>query len=215
MAHSINLICKVAFAAVAIAVPPTAAATAASFAFARQFPPRVLAAHNVVRAQAGVAPLAWDPALGLSAARFAQRLAITNMFQHSDRRARGGTGENLWMGTRGVFTVERMVNDWASERHLFRAGIFPAVAGTRNWADVGHYTQIIWPTTTHVGCAIGSNARVDYLVCHYSPTGNVIGRTVGRGMTTLAARRLPFLDQLPSRLPGSASGASERRRAGD
>lgn len=160
----------------AVAAP---AAAAASNSFAGQFPARVLAAHNAVRAQAGVSPLAWDPALGNSAAAYAQRLAFTGAFAHSDRKARPGVGENLWMGTRGAFSIERMVSDWASERSMFRAGIFPAVTRTSNWADVGHYTQIIWPTTTRVGCALASTGRADYLVCHYSPAGNIDGRPVG------------------------------------
>jgi len=171
-----------AAASIAAVAPAPAAAAAPSFgrsSFASQFPARVLAAHNGVRAQAAMAPLVWDPALGASAAAYAQRMAFTNIFEHSDRRARRGVGENLWTGTRGAFSVERMVSDWASERRMFRAGIFPAVTRTRNWADVGHYTQIIWPTTTRVGCALASNGRADYLVCHYSPAGNVDGRPVG------------------------------------
>ena len=169
----------------ALSLPGAAPAFAASFA--AQFPARALAAHNSVRAQAGVAPLVWDKALGNSAAAYAQRLAFTNTFQHSDRKARRGVGENLWMGTRGAFSIERMVSDWASERRMFRAGVFPAVARTGNWADVGHYTQIIWPTTTRVGCALATSSRADYLVCHYSPAGNVDGRPVG-GMPMRVAR---------------------------
>jgi hypothetical protein len=160
---------------------------AASNSFAGQFPARVLAAHNAVRAQAGVAPLVWDPTLGNSAAAYARQMAITSVFAHSDRKARRGVGENLWMGTRGAFSLERMVSDWASERSMFRAGIFPAVTRTANWSDVGHYTQIIWPTTTHVGCALASTGRADYLVCHYSPAGNVDGRPVG-GYSAMTAR---------------------------
>lgn len=155
------------------------AASAAAPSFAAQFPARVLAAHNATRAQAGMPPLAWDPALGSSAAAYAQQMALTNRFEHSDRRARRGVGENLWMGTRGAFSIERMVSDWASERRMFRPGMFPTVARTGNWADVAHYTQIIWPTTTRVGCALASNGRADYLVCHYSPAGNIDGRPVG------------------------------------
>lgn len=161
-----------------IALSFSAAAPAFAASFAVQFPSRVMAAHNSVRAQAGVAPLAWDNGLGNSAAYYAQRLALTNTFQHSDRKARRGVGENLWMGTRGAFSVERMVSDWASERRMFSAGIFPAVSRTGNWADVGHYTQIVWPTTTRVGCALASNGRADYLVCHYGPAGNIDGRRV-------------------------------------
>ena len=174
----------------ALSLSFAAPVAAASNSFAKQFPARVLAAHNVTRAQAGVAPLVWDPALGNSAAAYAQQMALPSRFQPSDRKARRGSGENLWMGTRGAFSVERMVSDWASERRMFRAGVFPAVSRTGNWADVGHYTQIVWPTTTRVGCALATTSRVDYLVCHYSPAGNIDGRPVGPGAgSRMIARR--------------------------
>ena len=156
-----------------------AAATGASAqSFAAQFPARILAAHNLTRAQAGLPPLAWDPVLGSSAAAYARQMAFTNRFQHSDRRARRGVGENLWMGTRGAYHPEQMVGQWASERRWFAPGYFPNVS-RRGWAAVAHYTQIIWPTTTRVGCALASNARADFLVCHYAPAGNIDGRPVG------------------------------------
>ena len=163
----------------ALSVAAAAPAFPVSNSFAAQFPARMLRAHNAVRTQARVAPMVWDNALGNSAAAYARQLAITNRFQHSDRNARRGVGENLWMGTQSAFSLERMVSDWASERRMFSAGVFPAVSRTGNWADVGHYTQIVWPTTTRVGCALASNGRADYLVCHYSPAGNVDGRPVG------------------------------------
>ena len=156
-----------------------------------QFPARILAAHNAVRAEAGMPPLAWDPALAEAAAGYAIQLAITNSFQHSDRNARRGTGENLWMGTRGYYSYEAMVGGWSSERRFFVPGVFPAVSRSGNWEDVGHYTQMVWPTTTRVGCALASSAWADYLVCRYSPAGNVTGRPVpygGSGSRTIRAR---------------------------
>ena len=178
------------FVALIAALSCAAAAPAASrppvqllrSTFATQFTAKVLASHNAARAQAGLPGMAWDNELGKSAAAHARRLALSNRFQHSDRRARNGVGENLWMGTRGAFSIERMVGDWVSERRWFVPGVFPAVTRTRSWADVGHYTQIIWPATTRVGCALASNASADYLVCHYSPAGNIDGRTVGLPM---------------------------------
>jgi uncharacterized protein YkwD len=143
-----------------------------------QFPARILAAHNALRAQAGVAPLTWDAELGNEAAAYAMQLALTNSFQHSDRNARHGTGENLWMGTHGAYNYEAMVRGWASEQRYFTPGIFPNVSRSGNWEDVGHYTQMVWPTTTRVGCAVASNSRADYLVCRYSPAGNIDGRPV-------------------------------------
>ena len=82
------------------------------------------------------------------------------------------------MGTKGAFLPQQMVGSWASERAAFRPGIFPAVSRTGNWSDVGHYSQLIWPTTTHLGCAIDSNARFEFLVCRYAPAGNIDGRRV-------------------------------------
>jgi hypothetical protein len=174
MSRFLTLPLLAALLGVAIQAP----AAGAAVQDASQFPARVLAAHNAVRAQAGVAPLAWDPALGQAAAAYAAHLALTNTFRHSDRHARPGTGENLWMGSRGYYSYETMVGGWASEKRDFMPGIFPAVSRSGNWANVGHYTQMVWPTTTRVGCALASNATNDYLVCRYSPAGNIDGRPV-------------------------------------
>lgn len=173
MSRLIRLPLVAALLSIGLHSPAVAAANIAS-----QFPARILAAHNAVRAQFGVAPLAWDPALANGAASYAVQLALTNSFQHSDRHARPGTGENLWMGTRGYYSYEAMVGGWASEQRDFVPGIFPAVSRSGNWENVGHYTQMVWPTTTRVGCAVASNARNDYLVCRYSPAGNIDGRPV-------------------------------------
>lgn len=154
-------------------------APAAAQSFAAQFPARILAAHNRVRARAGVAPLFWDNALGIAAAAYARQMAMSGRFQHSDRSQRRGTGENLWMGTGGAFSLEAMVSGWASERRWFKPGIFPNVSRTGNWVDVGHYSQMIWPTTFRVGCALASTPRIDYLVCRYVGAGNIDGRPVG------------------------------------
>jgi hypothetical protein len=129
--------------------------------------------------QEGAPLLIWDNDLGTAAAAYAQQMAFTGRFEHSDRKARRGIGENLWMGTHGAYTIERMVGAWASEKRMFVPGIFPANSRSGNWIDIGHYTQMIWPTTTRVGCALASTPRTDYLVCRYSPAGNIDGRWVG------------------------------------
>ncbi|MFL6795518.1 MAG: CAP domain-containing protein [Sphingomicrobium sp.] len=156
-----------------------ASSPAAAQSFASGFPGRILAAHNAERARAGVAPLVWDSALGTAAAAYATQMAMTGRFAHSDRSLRRGTGENLWMGTHSAFSVEAMVGGWASEKRFFTPGVFPNNSRTGDWEDVGHYTQMIWPTTTRVGCALASTGRVDYLVCRYAGAGNIDGRPVG------------------------------------
>jgi len=160
----------------ACAQPPTA--------YRRQPPVSSLApaiwlqAHNRERVAVGVAPLAWDPSLAAAAAAYAGRLAASGALRHSSRAERPGQGENLWMGTRGAYSPAQMIGSWAAERARFRPGIFPAVSRTRNWADVGHYSQMIWPTTTRLGCAVASSPRLDVLVCRYAPAGNIDGRRI-------------------------------------
>ncbi|MND01029.1 Cysteine-rich secretory protein family protein [compost metagenome] len=72
-----------------------------------------------------------------------------------------------------------MVGSWIDERRYFRPGIFPNVSSTGNWLDVGHYSLMLWPTVTAVGCAVHRSPRWDYLICRYSPRGNIDGRRVG------------------------------------
>jgi hypothetical protein len=155
-----------------------AAAPARSGTFASEFPARILAAHNLERTRMHMPPLVWDNDLGNGAAAYAQQMAFTGMFQHSNRQARRGIGENLWMGTHGAFSVEAMVGGWSAEKRYFIPGVFPNNSSTGDWEDVGHYTQMIWPTTTRVGCAIASTPRIDYLVCRYAAAGNIDGRSL-------------------------------------
>lgn len=154
------------FAALSLAAP----------AAAQSWEAEALALHNRERAAWRVAPLAWDLGLAASADRWADELARTGRWGHSPRDSRPGQGENLWMGTVGAYPLRAMVGAWIDEKRLFRAGLFPAVSATGNWSDVGHYTQIIASRTTRVGCAMRSGGGWTYLVCRYSPAGNIDGR---------------------------------------
>lgn len=151
-------------------------------------PARIVQAHNAARQAAGQPPLIWDEALGSQAARYAFQMAMSHRFAHSDHRVRNGSGENLWMGTRGAFSVDAMMRAWLAEGRSFRAGIFPVVSRTGDWQDVGHYTQMVWPSTRKVGCALATNATADYLVCHYWPAGNVVGVPLNSATFRIAAR---------------------------
>lgn len=55
----------------------------------------------------------------------------------------------------------------------------PDMSGFDKW---GHFSQIVWKSTTHVGCAtvtcpnlgnVDSSEPVPFTVCNYSPVGNV------------------------------------------
>lgn len=136
----------------------------------------ILDAHNKYRTEVGVPPLQWSDSLAASAQQWANYLASTGQFKHSDTN---GVGENLAQGSPpGSFTVTQLVDIWGSEKQYFIGGIFPNVSSTGNWEDVGHYTQVVWRNTTQVGCGVAAGNGNIVLVGQYTPPGNVNGESV-------------------------------------
>ena len=136
----------------------------------------MISAHNRARREYGAGPLVWDESLARHAAAYALRLARSGRFEHDPQvRQRPKQGENLWVGTRTAYSYAEMIGLLIDERRYFRPGRFPMVSRTGDWSHVGHYTQIVWPTTQRVGCATAANRANDYLVCRYLPAGNIVG----------------------------------------
>ena len=132
--------------------------------------------QNAARAAAGATPLTWSDPLAADAAAYARTLADTGRFEHAVQgQGPGREGENLWTGTRDAYSYDEMVGHWVSERKEVVDLPVPMSSRTGRFGDVGHYTQIVWRATTHVGCAMASNKTDDYLVCRYSPPGNIVG----------------------------------------
>lgn len=130
----------------------------------------ILKAHNKYRAEVGVPPLTWSDTLATHAQEWANNLASKGgNLQHCQNT---GEGENLWKGSASQFSYQQMIETFGNEKKHFVAGVFPNVSSTGNWQDVGHYTQVVWKDTTHVGCAIATVNGYDILVCRYSPPGN-------------------------------------------
>ncbi len=129
--------------------------------------------QNAARAAVSAPPLIWDDRLEASALAYARALAANGKFEHA-RQTGVPQGENLWIGTRGAFRYEEMVDGWIAERADYVRG--PVPGNSRSGRAVGHYTQIIWRSTARVGCAIAANRANELLVCRYAPAGNVYGR---------------------------------------
>lgn len=127
---------------------------------------------------ASAPPLAWDANLASAAASYGPALAARGRLAHSPPQSRPGQGENLWMGTAGAFSIEEMIASWAAEKSVFVPGTVPNVSRSGHFGDVGHYTQMIWRTTTRVGCALQRGRANDFLICRYAPAGNVVGAAV-------------------------------------
>jgi hypothetical protein len=160
-----------------VEVRPNAASAPRGEALLRR---AMIAEHNAARAAVGVPPLTWSDELTRDAARYAAVIAASENFKHStEPRGAMPEGENLFMGSRGAYRYEEMARLWVDEGRAYTGGAIPNISHTGRWQDVGHYTQIIWRRTTQIGCAVASSRRDDYLVCRYTPPGNVWGRRAG------------------------------------
>jgi uncharacterized protein YkwD len=123
--------------------------------------------HNQARAEAGAAPLVWSDELSSHAQEWAEELARRDRMQH---RSNNRYGENLAYGTN--VDAAGAAHMWLSERAAYDGG--PISRG--NFSSIGHYTQMIWGSTTEVGYGIARVGRNVYVVANYAPAGNVVGQ---------------------------------------
>jgi len=132
--------------------------------------------QNSFRRPLGMDDLTWSSDLAGGAQQWAEKMASTSNFGHSPK---SNYGENIVMGTKGMFNTVSLVERWTNEKKYFIEGCtFPACSTTGSWEKVAHYTQIIWRDTKQVGCGIASNSRDTYLCCRYLKAGNWNGQKV-------------------------------------
>ncbi len=136
----------------------------------------MLDANNALRAELGLSTFVWSRHLAHTARLWAKHLAAevhSLVHSHTD-----GMGENLAMWSSGFKTPTGLVGLWADEKAFFLHAQFPNVSKTGDWHAVAHYSQIVWRNTMKVGCGIATDDKNDYLVCEYSPQGNMMGEPV-------------------------------------
>jgi pathogenesis-related protein 1 len=144
----------------------------------------MLAAHNRWRTANKVALFTYSPELAASAQEWAKQLKHNNHCQMQHSKPEGRYGENLlwasaleWSnGKREVQQVspKQVVDDWVSERADYDYKNNSCAMGKM----CGHYTQVIWSTTTTVGCAVAvcEDSSEQVWVCRYQPPGNWVGK---------------------------------------
>jgi pathogenesis-related protein 1 len=74
----------------------------------------ITAYHDKVRAEVGVGPVKWSPALAAYAQEWADHLAATTC--RMAHRVQGKYGENLFQGTAGHYTAVDAAKGWESEK---------------------------------------------------------------------------------------------------
>jgi pathogenesis-related protein 1 len=171
---------------------------------------RFLAAHNAARRAVGVDPLAWSDKLGqvaldsldeqkdkmIEKAKEGWADRKTVLLEH---RTDDKYGENIagWAGSKAA-GAERAVGWWLAEKGAFdklnidgsykfgdeEGKTETDAAGKGKPIVVGHYTQIVWQGTTHLGAAKltfqladdrGIERTYVVIVCNYDPAGNIDG----------------------------------------
>ncbi len=127
--------------------------------------------HNDYRSEVGVEDVEWSNEIAKAAQKWANNLANTRCnLKHSKSRK---YGENLFMGSRDSYSPTYITDSWGSEKSKWRGG----KVTMENYARAGHYTQMIWHSTTEIGCGKAICADGSIIVCcNYNPKGNMIGQ---------------------------------------
>jgi hypothetical protein len=156
----------------------------------------ILQAHNAERQRyPGVAALQWSPELAALAANWAQQQLGKNPAKHRPDAERSSLnplapgsqlGENMAWGWPMDFEgmpARYVVDMWIAEKQSYHYDRddgfgYRQPPGCDQGKVCGHFTQVIWKTTQHVGCglAVATASQEGFLVCNYYPLGNVPGQ---------------------------------------
>lgn len=144
----------------------------------------MLAAHNHWRKTVGAPQLKYSTELAASAQVWANHLKDSNHCQLQHSKPDGRYGENLFWasamewsdGRRELQKVspKTVVDDWGNERKDYNYASNSCAPGKM----CGHYTQLVWTSTTTVGCAVAvcKDSVEQVWVCQYQPPGNEVGK---------------------------------------
>jgi pathogenesis-related protein 1 len=130
--------------------------------------------HNQVRADVGSPVLKWSEDLAQYAQSWADHLAAECKSGHRPTKGAWAQkyGENIFWGGGEEYNALQACESWYSEIKDYKYG---PIAG-KNWYKTGHYTQMVWKDTTHIGIgkAVCNNGAI-LIVANYNPSGNYMG----------------------------------------
>jgi len=143
---------------------------------------KIVALHNKYRAEVGVPPVTWSDAVQKSSEGWALHLAEDEGLRGVHAGSKNPYGENLsggpgvWSTDKDAYTaLEYAVISFGNEKNYYKD---TPVKVDSNFYKYGHYTQMVWRTTTEIGCAVAKRKDIPgyIVVCRYNPTGNMIGQ---------------------------------------
>lgn len=165
-------------AVVTITAPPAIPSDEPQWKTTEKFTSAILNSTNFYRGEHNATAVSWNETLASFAADYLAQSGCR--FEHSG----GPYGENL---AEGYPNATASVEAWGDERDRFDFG------DPRFAHETGHFTQLVWKSTTAVGCGRRLCGEAGwYLVCEYWPRGNVIGQfgdEVGREISAAALLR--------------------------
>ena len=158
----------------------------------------ILNTHNIERASWCQPPLIWNTTIANIAQSYANKCTTNGQHSHN------GYGENMGGGS-GFYPPSRAVFAWIREKSIYNwnctAGTCCLFNYTTNYKptieykntpnyqclilpentclyDIGHFTQVVWSTTTQIGCGQTTcwyepiQSTLTWYVCNYAPAGN-------------------------------------------
>ena len=136
-----------------------------------------LSHHNMARKEFKIPPLQWDAEIAAYAQEWAEYLALKKRCKMIHREEVNKNpkdyGENIyWVSGSANFNPVNASEMWYEEKSIFENN-----NRQFDWRqDMGHYTQMIWGNTTHVGAGYATcPSGAVIVVASYNPPGNYKG----------------------------------------
>ena len=140
---------------------------------------KILTAHNTERKKLGLPWLTWDDTMAKNAEQWAKILAQKWVMEHASPEVRKNMGENLYFFSTTARVLKSDGSD-ASQMWIDEKPYYSYSTNNCTSRECRHYTQIIWKSTTHIGCGRASKKSPSgtsvYWVCRYDPAGNYVGQ---------------------------------------
>ncbi len=137
--------------------------------------------HNTWRNKVGSPAVIWSAKIAETAQAWADNLKTKGCKMTHSKGS--GYGENLYWASpikysdgqvkAQTIAPTKVVNSWGDEIKNYTYNSNSCATGK----VCGHYTQVVWKTTTEIGCgmAVCSDSSQVW-VCNYNPPGNYTGK---------------------------------------